>query len=261
MSDVNTPQATSGATRVLSVKNITKRFNQVHALSGVNLEVRPGEVHALLGDNGAGKSTLMKILAGVMQPTSGSIEIGGEDQVFTSPADAQSAGIETVYQDLALAPSLSPGENLFLGREILRKGFLGKLGFVDRQAMRQAAVAELESLGARTPTKHVEVESLSGGQRQAVAVARASLWGTKLVMLDEPTAALGVAQTESVLNLIRKLRDDRGLSILLVSHSMPDVFAVADRATVLRLGENVLTEDISNLTTNDLIAAMTGGKR
>ncbi|HIY64952.1 MAG TPA: ATP-binding cassette domain-containing protein, partial [Candidatus Agrococcus pullicola] len=145
--------------------------------------------------------------------------------------------------------------------ELMRKGILGKLGFVNRPAMQQAAVAELQRLGARTPTKHVEVEALSGGQRQAVAVAKATLWGSSLVMLDEPTAALGVAQTASVLELIRNLRDERGLSVLLVSHSMPDVFEVADRATVLRLGENVLTEGIENLETNDLITAMTGGSR
>jgi ABC-type sugar transport system ATPase subunit len=142
----------------------------------------------------------------------------------------------------------------------MRKGILGKLGFVDRAAMSEAAISELDRLGARTPTSHVEVEALSGGQRQAVAVARASLWGTALIMLDEPTAALGVAQTASVLDLIRSLRDERGLSVLLVSHNLPDVFAVADRATVLRLGEDVLTADIKDVTTNDLISAMTGGR-
>ncbi|MCC6270237.1 MAG: sugar ABC transporter ATP-binding protein [Microbacteriaceae bacterium] len=245
---------------VLRVTNVVKSYRHVQALRGVNLEVRPREVHALLGDNGAGKSTLMKILAGVIVPDSGTIEVSGRNVIFAKPADAQAAGIETVYQDLALAPSLTPGENLFLGREIMRKGILGKLGFVDRAAMSEAAISELDRLGARTPTSHVEVEALSGGQRQAVAVARASLWGTALIMLDEPTAALGVAQTASVLDLIRSLRDERGLSVLLVSHNLPDVFAVADRATVLRLGEDVLTADIKDVTTNDLISAMTGGR-
>jgi simple sugar transport system ATP-binding protein len=244
---------------VLSVSGVTKSYRHVQALRGVDLEVRPGEVHALLGDNGAGKSTLMKIIAGVVMPDSGSIVVRGEEVRFERPSDAQAAGIETVYQDLALAPSLTPGENLFLGRELMRPGLLGRLGFVDRAAMSREATAELAGLGARTPTSHVEVEALSGGQKQAVAVARAARWGSALIMMDEPTAALGVAQTASVLELIRRVRDERGLSVLLVSHSLPDVFAVADRATVLRLGTSVLTSDISSVSTNDLIAAMTGG--
>ncbi len=243
---------------VLKVTDVTKNYRHVQALRGVNLEVRPHEVHALLGDNGAGKSTLMKIIAGAITPTSGTIEIVGKPVSFTRPADAQQAGIATVYQDLALAPSLTPGENLFLGREIMRPGVWGGLGFVDRKAMSREASAALATLGARTPSANVEVESLSGGQRQAVAVARASLWGTSLIMLDEPTAALGVAQTEQVLNLLRRLRDERGLAVLLVSHNMPDVFAVADRVTVLRLGEDVLTADVADLTTDDVIGAMTG---
>lgn len=249
------------STPILSVRGLTKKYNRIEALRNVNLDVGEAEVHALLGDNGAGKSTLMKILAGVVAPSSGEIEVNGREQRFHKPADAQNAGIETVYQDLALAPTLTPGENLFLGRELMRKGFLRRLGFVDRTAMSEAAVMELRRLGAHTPTKHTEVESLSGGQRQAVAVARASLWGKALVMLDEPTAALGVAQTSAVLDLVRRLRDDRGMSVLLISHSMPDVFAVADRATVLRLGETVLETPIADVTTNDLIAAMTGGDR
>ncbi len=245
-------------TSVLTVTGLTKSYRHIHALRGVDLEVRSGEVHALVGDNGAGKSTLMKILAGAIPHDGGTIKIHGNPVSFAKPADAQNAGLETVYQDLALAPTLTPGENLFLGREIMCTGWRGMLGFVDRAAMSEAAIVELERLGARTPTTTVEVESLSGGQRQAVAVARASLWGSALIMMDEPTAALGVAQTASVLDLIRRVRDERGLSVLLISHSLPDVFAVADRVTVLRLGESVLTENISALTTNDLIGAMTG---
>jgi ABC-type sugar transport system ATPase subunit len=243
---------------VLKVTGLTKSYRHVRALKRVDLEVLPGEVHALLGDNGAGKSTLMKILAGVVVPDGGTIEVNGEKVSFAKPGDAQRAGIETVYQDLALAPSLSPGENLFLGRELMRPGLLGRLGFVDRRAMSREAISELRGLGARTPTTHVEVESLSGGQKQAVAVARAARWGSALIMMDEPTAALGVAQTASVLDLIRRVRDERKMSVLLISHNLPDVFAVADRATVLRMGENVLTADIASLSTNDLIAAMTG---
>jgi ABC-type sugar transport system ATPase subunit len=202
--------------------------------------------------------TLMKIIAGAVSPTSGTLTVRGEQKSFARPADAQAAGIETVYQDLALAPTLTPGENLYLGREISRKGLLGKLGFIDRAAMNRSAEEQLTGLGARLQSLTSEVGSLSGGQRQAVAVARASLWGTALVMLDEPTAALGVSQTEQVLRLVERLRDERGLPVLLVSHSMPDVFRVADRVTVLRLGRTVLTADVADLTTNDLIAAMTG---
>jgi len=227
-------------------------------LRGVDLQVRPREVHALVGDNGAGKSTLMKIIAGAVAPDGGTIAVNGRPVTFTRPADAQAAGIETVYQDLALAPTLTAGENLYLGREVLRPGLLGRLGFVDRAAMNRSAERQLATLGARLQSMTAEVGSLSGGQKQAVAVARASLWGSALIMLDEPTAALGVSQTEFVLKLVEQLRDERGLSVLLISHSMPDVFRVADRVTVLRLGRTVLTEQISAVSTNDLIAAMTG---
>ncbi|GAA4517682.1 MULTISPECIES: ATP-binding cassette domain-containing protein [Nonomuraea] len=243
---------------VLDVAGVTKSYGHVQALRGVDLQVRPREVHALVGDNGAGKSTLMKIIAGAVSPDSGTIAVDGRPVTFARPADAQAAGIETVYQDLALAPTLTAGENLYLGREVLKPGLLGRLGFVDRAAMNRSAERQLSTLGAKLQSLASEVGSLSGGQKQAVAVARASLWGSALIMLDEPTAALGVSQTEFVLKLVEQLRDERGLSVLLISHSMPDVFRVADRVTVLRLGQTVLTEEISALSTNDLIAAMTG---
>lgn len=242
----------------LSVRSVIKTYGHVQALRGVNLTVRPGEVHALLGDNGAGKSTLMKVIAGAVVPDSGTIEVNGEAVHFDRPRDAQAAGIETVYQDLALAPTLTPGENLFLGRELLKPGLAGRLGMVDRKKMDAVAGEELLGLGARLQRLDGEVEALSGGQKQAVAVARASLWGTALIMLDEPTAALGVAQTEAVLSLIERLRTEKGLAVLLISHSLPDVFRVADRVTVLRLGRDVLTAPIADVTTNDLISAMTG---
>jgi ABC-type sugar transport system ATPase subunit len=250
--------APSPAQPVLEVSGVTKSYGHVQALRGVDLQVRPREVHALVGDNGAGKSTLMKIIAGAVAPDGGTIAVNGRPVTFTRPADAQAAGIETVYQDLALAPTLTAGENLYLGREVLRPGLLGRLGFVDRAAMNRSAERQLATLGARLQSMTAEVGSLSGGQKQAVAVARASLWGSALIMLDEPTAALGVSQTEFVLKLVEQLRDERGLSVLLISHSMPDVFRVADRVTVLRLGRTVLTEQISAVSTNDLIAAMTG---
>jgi ABC-type sugar transport system ATPase subunit len=250
--------ATTPPTPVLDVRGVTKTYGHVQALRGVDLQVRPGEVHALVGDNGAGKSTLMKIIAGAVTPTSGTVSVRGEHVHFANPSEAQAAGIETVYQDLALAPTLTPGENLYLGREIPRKGLLGRLGFIDRGTMNRSAKEQLTSLGARVQSLSTEVGSLSGGQKQAVAVARASLWGSALIMLDEPTAALGVSQTEQVLRLVEQLRDERGLAVLLISHSMPDVFRVADRVTVLRLGRTVLTTETASLSTNDLIAAMTG---
>jgi ABC-type sugar transport system ATPase subunit len=242
----------------LRVSGVTKAYGHVQALQGADLELRRGEVHALLGDNGAGKSTLLKVLAGVVQPDGGTIEIDGTPAHFATPTDAQNAGIETVYQDLALAPTLTPGENVFLGRELLRGGILGRLSFVDRRAMNVQAEAHLRELGAKIQKIDVEVEALSGGQKQAVAVARAAMWGSTMVMLDEPTASLGVAQTEFVLQLIQRLRDERGIPVLLISHSLPDVFRVADRVTVLRLGRRVLTAPIGDVTTNGLIAAMTG---
>jgi ABC-type sugar transport system ATPase subunit len=242
----------------LEVKGITKSYGHVRALRGADLEVRRGEVHALLGDNGAGKSTLMKVIAGAVVPDGGTIRVNGDEVAFTNPKDAQAAGIETVYQDLALAPTLTPGENLFLGRELMKPGLRGMLGMVDRKGMNARALEELTGLGAKIQSLDNEVESMSGGQKQAVAVARASIWGTALIMMDEPTAALGVAQTEFVLQLIERVRDERGLPVLLISHSLPDVFRVADRVTVLRLGATVLTADIDDVTTNDLIAAMTG---
>lgn len=242
----------------LEVRGVKKSYGQVRALQGVNLQVRPGEVHALLGDNGAGKSTLLKILAGAVTPDEGEIRVNGKTVHFMNPKDAQAAGIETVYQDLALAPTLTPGENVFLGRELMKPGLLGRLGIIDRKSMNEQALEELTGLGAKIQRLDNEVESMSGGQKQAVAVARASLWGTALIMMDEPTAALGVAQTEYVLRLVESLKNDRGLPVLLISHSLPDVFRVADRATVLRLGKDVLTTDIADLSTNDLISAMTG---
>lgn len=266
-SDPTAPEAVAPAGRdrgdgvlplALHVRGVTKAFGHVQALQGADLEVRRGEVHALLGDNGAGKSTLLKILAGVLPPDGGVIEIDGNPVEFASPRDAQDAGIETVYQDLALAPSLTAGENIFLGRELTRGGVLGRLGFVDRRAMTERSEERLRELGAKIQRLDVEVEALSGGQKQAVAVARAAMWGRAMVMLDEPTAALGVAQTEFVLALIARLRDERGIPVLLISHSLPDVFRVADRVTVLRLGRRVLTAPITEVTTTSLIAAMTG---
>src|SRR3954453_3814175 len=175
----------SNGTPVLRAEGITKSFGHIEALRGAELEVRPGEIHALLGDNGAGKSTLVKILSGVSRPDSGTITVAGDPVSFEAPKDAHDAGIETVYQDLALANTLPPGENVFLGRELMANGFLGKLGFVDRRMMRERANEQLAQLGASVRSPATPVSSLSGGQRQAVAIARSLLWGRKLLILDE----------------------------------------------------------------------------
>jgi simple sugar transport system ATP-binding protein len=245
---------------LLAARGITRRFGHVQALDRVDFAVRPGEICALIGDNGAGKSTLVKILSGADRPTSGTLHVGGRPVAFASPADAQQQGIATVYQDLALAPELPPAENLFLGRELLRGGLLGRLGFLDRPAMRARAAAQFERLGVHLRSARVPVSSLSGGQRQSVAIARAALWADKVIFMDEPTAALGVVQTARVLDLIRQVRD-AGLSVVLISHNMPQVLQVADRVVVLRLGRNVAEFASREATVEGLVAAMTSGVR
>jgi ABC-type sugar transport system ATPase subunit len=243
---------------LLRARGIRKRYGHVEALRGADLDVMPGEIHALLGDNGAGKSTLVKTLSGVVSPDAGTIEFGGREVVFINPRAAQQAGVETVYQDLALAGTLSPGENVFLGREPLAPGLRGRLGFLDRGRMRERTLAELQSLGIDLPSLDSSVETMSGGQRQAVAIARAAIWGSSMLILDEPTAALGVIQTEFVQKLMRRVRDEKGISILLISHNMPEVFAVADRVTIMRLGRSALTCPVGELTTERLLAVMAG---
>jgi ABC-type sugar transport system ATPase subunit len=243
---------------LLKATGIVKTFGHVHALRGAGLEVLPGEIHALLGDNGAGKSTLVKVLSGVYAPDEGTVEVEGRPVSFSLPSDAQAAGIETVYQDLALAPTLPPGENVYLGRELLAPGIRGRLGFVDRAEMRKRAAEQLAQVGAQVQSPTAPVSGLSGGQRQAVAIARALTWGARLIIMDEPTAALGVRQTEFVLQLIKRVRDERGLSILLISHNLPDVFRVADRITVMRLGADVVTSPTAELSTDALLRHMTG---
>ena len=234
---------------ILSLKGISKKFGAVSALSDIELDVHAGEVVALVGDNGAGKSTLVKVLAGVHQPTAGTVEFMGREVTLDSPATALSLGIATVFQDLALCENLDVVANLFLGHELspLR---------LDEVQMEVRAWTLLKELAARIPSVREPVASLSGGQRQSVAIARSLLLDPKIIMLDEPTAALGVAQTAEVLNLIERVRD-RGLGVIIISHNMEDVRAVADRIVVLRLGRNngVFTPDASN---HELVAAITG---
>lgn len=236
---------------VLSLTGISKRFGAVQALTTVDLEVAPGEVVALVGDNGAGKSTLVKVMSGVYQPDAGEIRFEGRAVTMGSPSEAQHLGIATVFQDLALCDNLDVVANLFLGREKLSRGRL------DEISMETASWKLLRTLSAKIPSVRIPIASLSGGQRQTVAIARALVGEPKVVMLDEPTAALGVAQTAEVLNLIERLRD-QGLGVVLISHNMADVQAVADRIVVLRLGRNAATFKVTESTTEEIIAAITG---
>lgn len=244
-------------TPLLVARDICKRFGNVVALQEVDFELYPGEIAALIGDNGAGKSTLMKIIAGAAPPDEGAIELRGEAVTFRSPADARAAGIETAYQDLALAPDLDIPANLFLGRELVRPGILGNLDFVDRPAMRKKAADHLRDFGIKVDSLDQRVETLSGGQRQSIAVARTVFWGSAIIILDEPTAALGVAQTALVLDLMRKVRD-AGAAVVFISHNLPQVFEVADRIVVMRHGRRVGTLNPRDATMDEAVALMTG---
>jgi len=239
-------------TPVLSLRGVGKKFGAVQALTDVDLDVYAGEVLALVGDNGAGKSTLIKVIAGVHAPTSGSVLFEGKEVHIGSPAAARAMGISTVFQDLALAENLDVVANLFLGAEQKRAGFL-----LDEVAMERDSWDLLRQLAAKIPSVRTEVASLSGGQRQTVAIARALLGAPKVVVLDEPTAALGVAQTAMVLDLIKRLRE-RGYGVVVISHNMEDVRQVADRISVLRLGRNNGTFATQEVSMQDVIAAITG---
>ncbi|WMT85271.1 ATP-binding cassette domain-containing protein [Pelagibacterium sp. 26DY04] len=244
---------------LLDARGIRRTFGHVRALDGADFKVMSGEIVALIGDNGAGKSTLVKILAGADRPNEGTIFVEGRPESFSSPTDAQAAGIATVYQDLALAADLTPSDNLFLGREVLRKGFWSRFGFLDRGEMQRRSVEQFARLGVQLKSHRVSIDSLSGGQRQSVAIARAAMWARKLVILDEPTAALGVVQTQRVLELCRRIRDE-GTSVVLISHNMPQVLEVADRIQVLRLGQTVADLKAADATVDDLVREMTSGK-
>jgi simple sugar transport system ATP-binding protein len=242
---------------LLEARDIEKSFGRVRALRGAHFTVNPEEVVALIGDNGAGKSTLVKILSGVLEPDAGEIVFEGTRVDIPSPVAARELGIETVYQDLALAPDLEASANLFLGREVVRPGILGKLGFLDNRAMRRRTREAFGSLGVGVQSAAAPVATFSGGQRQGVAVSRAVTWASKVVFMDEPTAALGVVQTGKVLDLIRRVRDS-GLSVVLISHNMPEVMEVADRIEVLRMGSRVARFKAGEASMEDLVGAMTG---
>jgi simple sugar transport system ATP-binding protein len=242
---------------VLEARQIFKSFGRVQALRGANFTIFPQEVVALVGDNGAGKSTLVKSLVGVHPPDSGEILFEGREVDIHTPSDARALGIETVYQDLALAEEIDPAANMYLGREILRSGFLGRLGFLDKAQMRRRSDEEFRNLGVRIADTAAPVANMSGGQRQGIAISRAVTWASKVVFMDEPTAALGVVQTRNVLDHIRRVRD-QGLSVVLISHNMPEVFEVADRIEVLRLGERVARLRPKEVSMEDVVSAMTG---
>jgi fructose transport system ATP-binding protein len=244
---------------ILVARGLTKRFGRVTALENADLELFPGEVLAVIGDNGAGKSSLIKCLSGAMVPDAGTIELDGRPVHFKRPQDARAAGIESVYQTLAVAPALDIASNLFLGREQRRRGPLGSvLRMLDKPNMRKQSRQALDDLGIGTLQDITQaVESLSGGQRQAVAVARASAFGSKVVILDEPTAALGVKESGQVLQMIRDLRS-KGLPVILISHNMPHVFEVADRIHIQRLGRRAAVVDPTSTEMSDAVAIMTG---
>ncbi|MFB4275263.1 ATP-binding cassette domain-containing protein [Nonomuraea sp. MTCD27] len=242
---------------LIDARGIVKSYGQVEALRGADFSLGVGEVVALIGDNGAGKSTLAKILSGVERPDGGTIEFDGEAVVFRAVEDARRIGIETVYQDLALCADLSPAANFFLGRERLKPGLLGWFGVLDNAGMRRETREACERLGVRLASQGAPVSTLSGGQRQGVAVARAVTWARRVVFMDEPTAALGVVQTRRVLDLIRGVRD-AGVSVVLISHNMPDVMAVSDRVEVLRLGRRVARFETARVSMEELVGAMTG---
>ena len=246
---------------ILTARGLTKRYGRVTALDQCDFDLYPGEILAVIGDNGAGKSTLIKALCGAVVPDEGEIRLDGKPVHFTNPMQARDAGIETVYQNLALSPALSIADNMFMGREIRKPGMLGAMfRMLDRKAMEKVARDKLSELGLMTIQNIGQaVETLSGGQRQGVAVARAAAFGSKVVIMDEPTAALGVKESRRVLELIQDVKK-RGLPIILISHNMPHVFEVADRIHIHRLGKRLCVIDPKEYTMSDAVAFMTGAK-
>jgi len=246
---------------ILTARGLVKRYGRVTALDNADFDLYPGEILAVIGDNGAGKSSLIKAISGAVTPDEGEIRLEGKPIAFKSPMEAREAGIETVYQNLALSPALSIADNMFLGREIRKPGFLGQwLRMLDRPAMEKRARDKLTELGLMTIQNISQaVETLSGGQRQGVAVARAAAFGSRVVIMDEPTAALGVKESRRVLELILDVKK-RGLPIVLISHNMPHVFEVADRVHIHRLGRRLAVIDPKQYTMSDAVAFMTGAK-
>jgi simple sugar transport system ATP-binding protein len=242
---------------LLEARGLSRSFGHVRALDNASFDIDAGEVVALIGDNGAGKSTMVKALTGNLPVDAGELFFEGEPLTITTPHQASEMGMEVVYQDLALAPHLNPVQNMFLGREVPRPGVLGFLGFMDEKTMRARAEAGFRELGGTVRSLTAQVGAMSGGQRQKIAIVRAISWASKIVFLDEPTAALGVVQTKNVLDTIKRVRD-KGIAVVLISHSMPHVLEVADRVQVMRLGTRVATLPAKGTTVEQLVGAMTG---
>jgi fructose transport system ATP-binding protein len=246
---------------VLEARRLVKRFGHVVALNGADFDLYPDEIVAIIGDNGAGKSTLIKALSGALRPDEGEILLDGERVQFRTPIDARKAGIETVYQGLALSPALDIATNIFLGREQRRPGVLGRgLRMLDKRGMRRESARHLAELKIGIPSIGQAVENLSGGQRQGVAVVRGAAWGRRVVIMDEPTAALGVKETRQVVDLIDRVRS-RGLPVIVISHDMPHVFELADRIQIMRLGRRVATITPKTHSMPEAVAIMTGATR
>jgi fructose transport system ATP-binding protein len=245
----------------MQAKGLVKRFGQVTALDGADFELRAGEILAVIGDNGAGKSSLIKCLSGASIPDAGEVFLDGQRVHFRSPMDGRRHGIETVYQDLAVAPAMTIAENLFLGRELRRPGLLGSvLRMLDKKKMLEESVARMNDLKVGIRSMKQAVETLSGGQRQCVAVARAAAFAQHVVIMDEPTAALGVKEGNMVLELIRRVRD-KGLPVILISHNMPHVFEIADRIHIARLGRRAAVVNPRTISMSDTVAVMTGAMK
>lgn len=246
------------ATPVLRLRNISKRFGAVTALDDISIELNQGETVGIVGDNGAGKSTLLKIMSGVHQQDSGTVEVDGQQVQFASPVAAREGGIEAVYQDLALVDDMNVAENMFLGREIMKPGLAGMFGILDHKAMRDQAAEAISRLRIRIPgLGEALVRKMSGGQRQGAAIARAILWGRKVLLLDEPTAALGVKEQAEVESMIQDLRAKK-LPIILIAHNMPLVFRVCDRIVVLRHGKVAVTLRTADTSPGEVVAYITG---
>ena len=259
--DGQTFKSTSTSTPILQARGLVKRYGRVVALDNADFDLLPGEILAVIGDNGAGKSSLIRALSGALTLDAGEIRLNNQPVTFRSPLDARAASIETVYQTLALSPSLSIADNMFLGRELRRAGPLGSVcRMLDRKAMQRIAREKLTELGLLTVQNiNQRVETLSGGQRQGVAVARAAAFGSRVVIMDEPTAALGVKESRRVLELILDVRR-RGVSIVLISHNMPHVFEIADRIHIHRLGRRLTVIDPKSYTMSDAVSLMTGAR-
>jgi ABC-type sugar transport system ATPase subunit len=258
--DARAPEATHDTHPLLLVEHVSKSYGAVEALIDVTFELRRGEVVGLVGDNGAGKSTLVKCIAGVIAPTEGAIHLSGTRHEFTNPADALEAGVETVYQDLALVESFDLAENLFLGRELVRSGWLRRLGVLRKRDMERTAREAIARLPSRFPDLEAPIETMSGGQRQAVAISKAAFWGRKLLLLDEPTAALGVQESAGVLDMIRHAAEDGDMGMMVIAHNLQHVFGVCSRILVLRRGRLVADLRAADSTPEDVVAFITGAR-